>query len=100
MKRRFPLLPLILLLLCIPVAVFLFTGLLGSKVDAESLSLTEQSIQRAAVQCYALEGAYPAELDYLEAHYGVAVDQDRYLVDYQFIASNLMPDITVLSRGE
>lgn len=88
------------LVLCIPVALFLFARLFGSKADAESLSLAHQSVQRAAVQCYALEGAYPDSLTYLEEHYGVSVDQAHYLVDYQYIAANLMPDITVLPRAD
>ena len=65
----------------------------------EGLELAEQSIRRAAVQCYALEGFYPAGVDYLEEYYGVSVDEDRYFVDYRYIASNLMPDITVLPTG-
>ncbi|NCB64163.1 MAG: hypothetical protein EOM52_11280 [Clostridia bacterium] len=100
MKKYARFLSLVLALLCVPPAFFLFAGLLGSRVDAESLSLTAQGLRRAAVQCYALEGAYPAGLSYLEAHYGVAVDPKRYLVDYQFIGSNLMPDITVLPRTD
>lgn len=86
--------------LCIPLALFLFTALFGTRADAEALSLARQSVQRAAVQCYALEGAYPVDLGYLEEHYGVAVDDGRYFVDYRYVASNLMPDITVLPRTD
>ena len=92
--RKF--LPALLVVVCIPLAFFLFTGLFGGRVDQESLRMAQKSVQRAAVQCYALEGAYPFELSYLQERYGVTVDQTRYLVDYRFIASNLMPDITVL----
>ena len=96
--RKF--LPGLVVVVCVPLAFFLFTGLFGGKVDQESLALAQKSIQRAAVQCYALEGAYPFELSYLEERYGVSVDQTRFLVAYQFIASNLMPDITVLPLAE
>ena len=44
-----------------------------------------------------LEGFYPASLDYLEAYYGVSIDDRLYFVDYRYVASNLMPDITVLA---
>ena len=48
------------------------------------------------MQCYALEGAYPQDLSHLEERYGVSVDGDRFRVDYIYIASNLMPDITIV----
>lgn len=74
------------------------SGRLAGRADSEALELTARSIRRAAVQCYALEGAYPPSLSYLEEHYAVAVDESRCFVDYQYVAANLMPDITVLPR--
>lgn len=88
--------PLLLLLALIPLALLFASKGLGGRADEEALALTEQSIRRAAVQCYALEGFYPADLAYLEASYGVRVDESRFFVGYQYVAANLMPDITVL----
>lgn len=48
--------------------------------------------------CYAAEGIYPPDLDYLKDHYGVQVDEERYTVFYSVFAENLMPDITVLEN--
>lgn len=99
--RSHPLRRLVLLLLAVcvlPAALSLAARGLGSRADQESLDLTAQAIRRAAVQCYALEGAYPANLDHLEERYGVQVDESRFFVDYQYVAANLMPDITVLPR--
>ena len=31
-----------------------------------------------------------------DRRYGVSVDADRFRVDYIYIASNLMPDITIV----
>ena len=53
---------------------------------------------RAAVACYAAQGAYPPDLSYIEEHWGVQIDRSRYAVFYQVEGSNLMPDITVLER--
>lgn len=92
-------LPLATVLVAVPLALLLFSRAFGPRVDRESLRLLEQSVRRAAVECYALEGAYPQDGAYLEEHYGVAVDHDRFLVDYIYIGSNLMPDITVLPRS-
>ena len=99
--RSHPLRRLLLLLLAVcvlPVVLALAARGLGSRADQESLDLTAQAIRRAAVQCYALEGAYPANLSYLEERYGIQVDESRVFVDYQYVAANLMPDITVLPR--
>lgn len=57
----------------------------------------ENSIRQSAVHCYALEGFYPDSLAYLEEHYGLRYDKDQYIVSYEVIGSNLMPDVTVIS---
>ena len=48
---------------------------------------------------YAAEGVYPPDLAYLEEHYGVQIDEERFTVSYVVFGSNLMPDITVLEQG-
>lgn len=67
-----------------------------SKSEEESLASLRNAIQRACVQCYAIEGRYPPSTEYLEEHYGIVIDRDRYHVFYDGWASNVMPDITVL----
>ena len=42
--------------------------------------------------------SYPPTVDYLQEHYGVQIDQDRYTVRYSVFAENRMPDITVLEN--
>ena len=58
----------------------------------------QEALTRAAVTCYAAEGVYPPDLDYLVEHYGIQINDDLYAVKYEVIASNLMPDITVLEK--
>lgn len=58
----------------------------------------EDAIRKAAVACYAAEGVYPPTLEYLQAHYGVQIMEDRYTVYYEIFADNLMPEITVLEK--
>ena len=62
----------------------------------EGRAQLEDAIRRTAVSCYAAEGTYPPSLEYMKEHYGIQFDEEKYMVDYQVIASNLMPDITVL----
>lgn len=89
-------LPVAVLLVGLPLCFYLFSGAVGGRADREALVLAEEGVRRAAVQCYALEGAYPQNVSYLEDHYGVSVDTARYRIDYIYIGSNLMPDITII----
>ena len=65
---------------------------------SEGRQQLEDAVRRSAVACYAEEGIYPPNLEYLEEHYGVQVDRERYTVMYEIFASNLMPDVTVLEN--
>lgn len=58
----------------------------------------EQALHRTAVACYAVEGSYPPSVAYMRQHYGLTYDEERYIVHYKIIASNFMPDITVMER--
>lgn len=91
----------ILLPLVIAAVLLIFlTGLSNLDRDRseEGRQQLEDALRRAAVACYAAEGIYPPDLDYLKEHYGIQVDEEHYAVFYEVFASNLMPDITVLER--
>lgn len=64
----------------------------------EGLRQAELAVRRAAVSCYALEGAYPSTYEDLKARSGIAVDEEKYKVFYEIFASNIMPEITVVRR--
>ena len=68
-----------------------------SSIEKQQQSL-ESDIARDIVQCYAIEGAYPPNLEYMEDHYGLAYDKSTFFVDYQPVAANLYPDYTVILR--
>ena len=72
----------------------LLTKVGRSSGEAQTQFVTE-AVHNAALTCYAVEGAYPTDLEYLRTHYGLAYDQSRYFVRYDSIGSNLMPDISV-----
>lgn len=71
------------------------TGEDVSQREGENL---KQALEQSVVICYALEGSYPESLQYLKDHYGISWNEERYLVDFEVIGSNLPPDITVISR--
>ena len=58
------------------------------------------AVLQGAVQCYALEGFYPEDLTYLKEHYGLTYDPEKYVVSYEVIGSNLMPDVAVIPLQE
>ena len=65
---------------------------------AEGLRILEDSIRRAVIAAYAIEGRYPESLEYIVENFGIHVDDTRFIVHYKVFASNLLPDITVLER--
>ena len=64
--------------------------------SAEGLRILEDSIRRAVVISYAIEGRYPASIEYIEEHFGIHIDRTRYAVHYRIFASNILPEITVI----
>lgn len=67
--------------------------------DKEQLSMTQQSVERAVINCYAVEGVYPPNIRYLQDHYGVTIDTDKYAVNYQVMGSNVRPYVQVVLKG-
>lgn len=80
------------------IAGALLTGWVASAGSAAETELVRDAVKNAALTCYAVEGAYPSDLAYLREHYGLAYDEDRYIVAYDAFASNLMPEIRVRER--
>ena len=100
-KNLTQLLPGILIPLAVVALLICFLSSLSNLTQGhsqESKHRLESVLREAAVACYAVEGIYPPNLAYLEEHYGVQVDRERYTVMYEVFASNLMPDITVLEN--
>ena len=86
------------LLLAAAVVILFFAALqrLDTGQTEEGRQQLESALRRAAVACYAAEGYYPPNIDYLVRHYGIQIDERRYTVFYEVFAENLMPEITVL----
>ena len=63
----------------------------------EQAQLLHQALIRATISCYAVEGMYPPDVAYLEEHYGVVIDPEAFAVYYQVFASNMLPQIQVIS---
>ena len=65
----------------------------------QSFNSLEQAIIRSAVHCYAVEGAYPSKLAYLEENYQLEIDHDKFIVHYDIFSPNIVPEITIIDRN-
>lgn len=94
------------LVVMLPVAAFvlllvLFLGgvrNIGAATLARQQESLETALSRSISQCYAVEGIYPPDLEYLKAHYGLTYDESVFFVDYVSYGGNLRPEVTVLRR--
>ena len=87
----------------IALVLFVFNSAvnnLGKGSDAEGKRQLESAIRKAAVNCYAVEGSYPQDIAYLEQHYGIQINREKYAVFYNIFASNLMPEIDIVEIGQ
>lgn len=102
-RPGFPWKGLVITVVVFAVLIALFSLLLGrtgQTADREETALLEKAIRNAAVTSYATGGVYPASLDEIKDNYGVIVDEDRFIVRYDVFASNIMPQISVVFKGE
>ena len=67
--------------------------------SAQQLNVTRTAIQKSIVNCYAVEGSYPPNIQFVEDHYGIKIDHSKYIVNYELIGSNVMPSVQVLEKG-
>ncbi len=79
------------------VVVTMFSNLNRDRQEQGRQQL-ENVLRRTAATCYASEGFYPPDVEYMCEHYGLHYDETQYMVYYQIFASNLMPYIIVLEK--
>lgn len=66
--------------------------------NEQELILTESALRKSIIQCYAIEGFYPANLNYLEDNYNLTIDKDKYNIYYECFSSNIMPEFDVYEK--
>ena len=86
----------IIIFTVIAVLFYLAVDATGRSSIAREQESLQSAIARDIVQCYAIEGRYPPNLEYLEQHYGLTYDKKTFFIDYMPIAANLYPDVTIL----
>ena len=77
--------------------IFAISRFSGNRAANQKEILTD-ALNRDIVHCYSIEGMYPPSLEYIEEHYGLSYDHGRFIIDYESIGSNLMPNVTVIEK--
>lgn len=80
-------------------AVLAINGMVSAG-DAGEVRMVQDAVKNAALTCFAVEGAFPYELEYLRENYGLAYDEEKYHVLYEAFSSNQMPEIRVTIQGD
>ena len=89
----------ILIFLALILAFVLLVNNITNKNNGRELQIVRDAVKNAALTCYAVEGMYPDDIQYLRDHYNLSFNEDKYVVYYEPFASNVIPAIKVVERG-
>ena len=69
------------------------------------MQVTADAIDKALVQCFALEGSYPSDITYLVDHYGLILNTDKYVYTMQYewggdYMANFKPQVSIFAKEE
>ena len=82
--------------------VLFFSGL--SLIRAHYHQTTTASLRafvlRATLTCYAIEGRYPTNIEYLQENYGLTYNAKDFYIALTSAGDNMLPEITVIHIGE
>ena len=79
------------------IIAFLFgISFISSTSSRDQKQVLTDAVSRDVIHCYAVEGYYPPSLSYIEDHYGLTYDKNRYLIDYVPIGDNILPSVTIV----
>lgn len=98
-RRRWPYLALVIV--AVAVAAVLYSrvkAVSGQDLREEGARALQAAVERSALQCYVVEGAYPPNVAYLEENYGLQVNREDFYVNYDIFASNVPPSVLVTER--
>ncbi|WP_027399649.1 hypothetical protein [Anaerovorax odorimutans] len=86
----------LIVFLCFIIFLILGVNSILKTSNTESINVLQNSIQRAIIQCYSIEGMYPPSIEYLEENYGIVIEHEKYVVHYEVFAANILPDFYVI----
>lgn len=86
------------LIILIVVFILITGGLIrmNRSTQKNSRISLENAVQRGVLECYAMEGAYPRSLSYLEKNYHIAYDHKSYKVIYHYKGEQHLPSYQIV----
>ena len=89
-----------IIIAAILILVLLFRGLdnMINNKETQNLVAAENAVKKSAILCYAIEGAYPSDIDYLKKNYGLIINDKEYFYHYEPFGTNIMPEIRVIKK--
>lgn len=87
-------------LLCVGMLTILLLGIyrFNAMSIEQDRQLTYSAIRKASIQCFADEGRFPSDIDYLVENYNVHIDYSKFRIGYDCPAANVSPNISVSAR--
>lgn len=79
------------------VFVYGISAISNSSVTNDK-QILEDAVHRDVVHCYAVEGMYPPSVTYMQNHYGLTYDTNKFIIDYEYIGSNIMPKVSIIEK--
>ncbi len=100
-KRIWPKVAAVVSALVVIAAIWFWAFRLESaQIYDEGASALQEVVERGALQCFVVEGAYPSSLEYLQENYGLQINTRDYYVTYDVFASNMPPSVRVVRKNE
>ncbi len=89
---------LLLFIAIIVLFIFAINNVANQNISNETQILTD-ALNKDIIHCYSIEGKYPPDIEYMEQHFGLNYDHNKYIINYEYIGSNIMPNVTVIERN-
>ena len=88
------------ILFVIVISAVLIAGIfyISNMGNEQGLKLTKEAAVRTMIECYAIEGIYPPNVQYMVDNYNLSYDDTKYFIHYDAFASNIMPTIDVYEK--
>ena len=94
-KDKFGIKKILVIVLAIVLLIFGVQYFSNSRFMDEK-NLLSEAISRDMIHCYCVEGFYPPDIEYMEEHFGLKYDKEKYFVDYKVVGKNIMPTYEIV----
>jgi hypothetical protein len=87
-----------IIFLCFFLLLYLGISNVSTSAEKQNRRIVQDALYRSVVQCYAIEGMYPPDIQYLKDHYGLVYNHDQFIIHYEAFAANILPSMIVIDK--